>query len=465
MKTLMLALLIVIPSWAVLTPGALSKSGLSTTASMTIITGVATGGTAPYTYQWQRSPYGTGTWATVGSNSTTLADTGLTNGTSYDYRVNITDNVAATATSSTFSAATLIAMDNALVSKTPGAWYSSGANSWVNSNRGGAHLGLAFTGSGSVIVDSYTQGVPSGAYSMAYSIDGGARTIGLAPVISTTNSQVTIATGLSSGSHTVDFWLEGLNNGAQDCWTGGIPGASLTIWGIQLDAGFTLSAPVALTSKMLFVGDSITAGQSASANIDYIYTYAAAVAAALNSEPSWSAYPTTGWNRTGTNNVPPLATALVNYYASTPRTLTDLFTRVLINMGTNDTGSFGPVVASTLTTARAALGSTSKLYVLMPFNNATVSAMTTGMTTYCGTLGSAVTVQGTQTYQTCANDTKTYFLNLGADGSAGLAGSVSFQSPDGLHPNGFTHNRLAGLITVVIKAIENVPQPSPVVAH
>lgn len=72
-----------------------------TTASL--VSAVATGGTAPYTYQWYRST--TSGFTPGGGNilggqtALQLDDTGLTQGVAYYYKVVATDNVSATATS------------------------------------------------------------------------------------------------------------------------------------------------------------------------------------------------------------------------------------------------------------------------------------------------------------------------------------------------------------------------------
>lgn len=85
-----------------LAAGALSQVSVSANSD-SLVSAVATGGTAPYTYQWYRSvvsgfsPGGGNLIA--GATSLTLNDTGLTPNTQYYYKVVVTDSAAATATS------------------------------------------------------------------------------------------------------------------------------------------------------------------------------------------------------------------------------------------------------------------------------------------------------------------------------------------------------------------------------
>ncbi len=79
-----------------LTPGAITPGD----ASVAVTAGPATGGAAPYTYQWQTSDDRGVTWGNAtGSNTTTLAATltGLAPDTTTGVRVEATDGTAAVA--------------------------------------------------------------------------------------------------------------------------------------------------------------------------------------------------------------------------------------------------------------------------------------------------------------------------------------------------------------------------------
>lgn len=70
----------------------------TTNTTISLIVTNPTGGTGPYTLQWQRSTDGTSFSNVSGATSLTLADTALTSAQLYYYRVNFTDSLAATGT-------------------------------------------------------------------------------------------------------------------------------------------------------------------------------------------------------------------------------------------------------------------------------------------------------------------------------------------------------------------------------
>lgn len=81
-----------------LTAGSLSKVS-GTDVAMNMLASAAVSGTTPYTYQWYRSTASAAFPATTsvaisGATALTLADTGLTPGTTYYYRVVATDSNA-----------------------------------------------------------------------------------------------------------------------------------------------------------------------------------------------------------------------------------------------------------------------------------------------------------------------------------------------------------------------------------
>jgi hypothetical protein len=86
-----------------------ASAGSVTPTSISVLVGTASGGTAPYTYQWRRSTTSGSGYANVaGATSTSLVDTGLTSGTTYFYQCVATDALSATVTSNQVSATTPI---------------------------------------------------------------------------------------------------------------------------------------------------------------------------------------------------------------------------------------------------------------------------------------------------------------------------------------------------------------------
>lgn len=434
--------------------GTVSQVGTSGLSTIALQVGPASAGTAPYTYQWQRSPYGTATWANVGTNSTTLNDTGLDPSTSYDYRVTVTDSAGtpASVTSATISAATLWPVDHAFVSQSPACWSTSGSGpaAYTQAVNAGARFRFGFTGtSASLILDlaPLTAGsVPlSGVMAHSWSIDGG---VGV--YTATTAAVMALASGLAAGPHAAVYEFLGASS-AYDRWT---PYAVSRIVGIQLDPGASLAAPPTVpTDKLIVFGDSITEGAYAgpTGNGDSRYSYVSSLASGLNSEASYSAFSGTGYVAS-LSGVPAFASAFPNYSSGKPRVLTG-FKRAILNHGRNDSSGIAATIATDLTALRAALGPDTLLYVVIPFAGTIASDLTSAFATYGGTVTTG-SLPGGITYRTCSTDSKAYLINLGAAGSQGLNSGASYYSVDGTHPNTLGQSRLASLLVDTIGAIE-----------
>jgi hypothetical protein len=107
-----------------LVSGTAAVSTIGLTTSTVTMSVAASGGTAPYTYQWQRKTGSGGTYANVGSPGATLNDTGLTRGTLYYYRCVQTDSASETVTSNEISLTTctsqIVVLGNS--QSLPGSW-------------------------------------------------------------------------------------------------------------------------------------------------------------------------------------------------------------------------------------------------------------------------------------------------------------------------------------------------------
>jgi hypothetical protein len=121
-----------------------------TGSTLTVSTTAATGGTTPYTYQFQRAPDSSGSpgsWANVGSSGTSISfnDTGLTASTTYWYRVHVTDALSASVNSSSVSVTTATVYAYAYVDNTdPGCTVGGGGwtviTSWPTQTYGPTFL-------------------------------------------------------------------------------------------------------------------------------------------------------------------------------------------------------------------------------------------------------------------------------------------------------------------------------------
>jgi lysophospholipase L1-like esterase len=209
---------------AALAAGTASTVSVGNTVA-TVTVGNATGGTAPYTYQWYRSttsgftPGGGNILS--GATSQTLNDTGLTNGVTYYYKDVVTDSAStpATATSNQTSAtpANITTYDltdttiagvsiqvegGAMLGTFGGstAWGQSSSN-WTD---GGLHFKLSTSGSPATIeVETWNNGAVIRTAKNLTDVDHGTATTG-----SNAYGWVTVATGLdaSAGPDIVLSW-------------------------------------------------------------------------------------------------------------------------------------------------------------------------------------------------------------------------------------------------------------------
>lgn len=94
------------------TAGALSKVSVGSN-SASLSSAAATGGSSPYTYQWQKSSTSGGSYSNItGATSLTLTDSGLAAGTPVFYKVVATDSGSVAGTSAALEVITTIAGPN-----------------------------------------------------------------------------------------------------------------------------------------------------------------------------------------------------------------------------------------------------------------------------------------------------------------------------------------------------------------
>jgi lysophospholipase L1-like esterase len=328
-----------------------------------------------------------------------------------------------------------ISVNNSGLFWSPYSWNVNGSTS-SGTCTSGAYLKFNFTGSTACSI-SITGSNWSGFSTfpiIKYTLNNGPIT---ESTLSSSTTSVSIATGLSTGSvNSVVFWLVS-NVTSQDRWT--TPTSVLSITGITLDTGGSVSLPTLAPMRALFYGDSITEGANdgdGTTTNDASRAWPWYVGPALQAEWGQIGYEGQGWVRGGDENVPPIFTpsndtssAWNKYWTGASRlssgTLTPAPDYIIINEGTNDqdfSESGSAVIASVsgLLAALRTAAPNAKIFVMVPFGGMEAANILTGYTNY----------------ETSAPDAKCYYLNESTLTSLGLTdgGSATAQSTDGIHP-------------------------------
>lgn len=440
------------------TSGSISQVGTATVSTLNLQVGAASNGVGTVHYQWQRSPYGAGTWSNVGTDSTSLALTGLPYGTSYDFRVVAADSTSPTpqtATSATFSASTLWPMDYPDVSRTLANWYQQGGSpaDWIASSNAGASFRAGFGGTSFRLILDLAPLTAAGA-----SLNGtvGHRwTVDGADLQSTTTTAgtMTLAAGLANTSHWLEY-LVGTCSPFVDRWTNGL----IRPIGILLDLGATLLAPPAAPAdSILGLADSILEGSGAAPDgtSSAAHSYFRYVAEALGYRAAYSGFASTGYG-VGFNAVPALGGQIGYYSSGKARVLTGLFAGgCLLVHGRNDTtgGTLAATVAADLAAIRTAIGAGYPIYQVIPFARTCAADILAGFQSYGGTTTSHDLGQGAAYYD-CSADPDAHLIDLGTNAAAGLGGGATEWSVDGTHLNTRGSARVAPMIVGAIRTIQ-----------
>jgi lysophospholipase L1-like esterase len=259
---------------------------------------------------------------------------------------------------------------------------------------------------------------------------------------------------LASGPHSLSVWFIAANHHF-DRWE--IPSDVVRITGLVIDATGSTLPPTLRPARIVFFGDSITAGavtESASSNAliadDATHAYTYACAAALNAELGVVAFPGQGWTVSllaDSSNVPPFPQTWNQAFAGQPRSFSPPPDHVVVMLGGNDflSGVANPVdvanaVTGWLLDVRAMLA-TSKMFVVVEFDGYERDAVTAGF----------------NAYQTANPDVNAFLIDLGPSAQVGIdsggfvPGGTS-TSYDGVHP---TVARAAVLGAALATAIQN----------
>jgi lysophospholipase L1-like esterase len=334
----------------------------------------------------------------------------------------------------------------------PSNWYVSGA-AFAETQNTGAYFKIGFTGTSVALqVDVSTLVGPAAQWPLIrYQIDQNAlQDIRLKQqdAILPLNSQA-----LAPGPHSLTVWFVAANLHI-DRWQ--IPSEVVRITGLLIDAGGSTSPPALRPVRMMFFGDSITAGvatESPSSNSligdDGTHSYAYACAAGLNAELGVVGFPGQGWTVSflaDSTNVPPFPETWNQQFAGQPRSFLPRPDYVVVMLGGGDflaaadPGNIPNAVTAWLVVARETLAS-SKIFVVVEFDGYERDAVTAGF----------------NAYQSASRDPNAFLIDLGPSAQVGIdsGGFVSggtSTSYDGVHP---TAARAAVLGAQLATAIQN----------
>lgn len=353
---------------------------------------VTTSGTAPSAAQVKAGQTHTGGAAAfAGSTSVastgakTIGATGLTANTGYYAHLMHEDaaaNQSAVVSSAQFTTRNLIAVDDADVEFSPYNWRLSGST-FALTNNPGAYLLTKFTGTSfrlrvdvSALV---TAGESAGQYpAIGYYVNGTYTRYQL----TSSDTTLTLASGLSAGTHTLELVLVGAW-WQSDRWT--TPVQALKVTGFEVDGGSDVAAPDTYADALLLFGDSNCEGYEALgtgvtvANQDAGLSHALLYRHALKCEVGVVAFAGQGYTQTvAAANLPDLEDSWDFYSSGQSRLSGGLLapepTYLVSVQGQNDGGDVTATVTALIAAWRAAApGAT--IFVGSPVNQSHASQL------------------------------------------------------------------------------------------
>lgn len=247
-------------------------------------------------------------------------------------------------------------------------WYKSGST-YAQTTNPGAYIKIAFTGTSiEPIVDVSPLTAASTTAAdyprFLYSVDGGAWTSRL---LTSSDSTLTLAgcTGLADTSHTFELVFVACGWTSEDRWT--VPSMALRITGFQLDIGKDVTPPTTYSGRMIVYGDSHGEGHEALAatvnvtNQDASQAFPYILGRGCECEVGVVAFAGQGYATVvgSGHNLVDLEASYGSYYAGQSRLSAGLFSPapdyIIINEGTNDSGTADGTVTTSVTNTINAL--------------------------------------------------------------------------------------------------------------
>jgi lysophospholipase L1-like esterase len=261
----------------------------------------------------------------------------------------------------------------------PGNW-SVGASS-AKTICPGAYFKTKFTGTACTLQFDMT-GILTPLPQICYQVDGiGAWvTVSLAASVAIAVPSLT-ADYANKGGHFLEVVFKSATQ-AQSRWSP--QAAALSLTGIVLDAGGTLTKPPGLPSDIWFYGDSITEGyfsvNGTATNEcdrnDARQSWARIAAQNLGMEFGIIAFGGASMNNTGPGGIPALPLSYQYQYSGVARSFASAPAAIVTMMGTNDSGDITSAMTTFLNGLIAATPSTTKIIVIRQFNGTSHEAQT-----------------------------------------------------------------------------------------
>ncbi|MDD5164996.1 MAG: peptidoglycan-binding protein [Candidatus Pacebacteria bacterium] len=429
-----------------------NKTRIPTSASTVVqLTGNATG--------WTSGTPGSPTFTVSGVSGASISSQTVTDATHASITIatgpstgTLTISDPSNATSTTLNvvlATDVVAANDSRVIYSPGNTYDSGSG--VQMMHTGSSAKFVFTGSTLKLDADLSTLIRSGAAFSNYpfinwKIDGGAwQRAQLQPESGVSTQVMTLATGLSSGSHSAQVYYE--QGGVEDSW----PANSLVkITGWEIEAGKSISTPTYADGlrpkRMMILGDSITRGYSAEADasgVDHTTTgqtyvqdsWGMLFGQKLDAEVGIKAYSGQGYRTIGAG---PYVTATFDYVDSQhAQPLPSDLDYFVIAQGANDYQTdITTSVKELLTLSRTQLGPNTKIFLMPSFLSLNDLNVNSEFTTEIQA--------GLAAYQAAyPSDSKVYYFNIGnIFGAVNQFGPTTYEI-EYIHPNRAGHALLA----------------------
>lgn len=280
-------------------------------------------------------------------------------------------------------------------------------------------------------------------------------------------TQITLATGLASGTHQATVWYDA-DDPTQDVWT--TPVMACVITSFTIDGGAASAAPPLRTKRMLVLGDSVSYGIAVLRSTSHPAGDAGslspfvAVAEAFDAEVGIVGFGSQGYGKTGLGNAPivyntstPSLSGWLNYSSGNSRLVSSLLSPapdyIVCYHGTADyTGSASGVnvtagVAGLLPALRTA-APLAKIFCVVPANRQYLSYITSGFET-AFTAKTLIGTSGPVTAWKGSSDANAFLIDLGAELSNGLdtdGGGATWAAIDDIHPDAAANGRVSSCI-------------------